>query len=87
VTWPGPHERLKPPQGTDDIPHGTLVHDLATGRVGILMHVITYAIGARTDTNAPRPKERLAYLRAPGGGRERTTSPNRIQPEPAGGAS
>jgi hypothetical protein len=83
VTPPGAHEQ--PQQGTEGIPRGSLVRDLDTGRVGVLMDVITYAVGARTDTQ--RVKERLAYLRPPGGGREWTTSPNRIQPEPAGGAS
>jgi hypothetical protein len=80
MTQPGAHQEPHPPQDTDAIPTGALVRDLDTDRVGILMDVITY-------TNAQRPKERLAYLRAPGGGREWTASPNRIQPEPAGGAS
>jgi hypothetical protein len=78
VTRPGAHEWLRPPQGTDTIPRGTLVRDLTTGRVGVLQDVRLYA-----DPQLPpgtRP-ELSAFLRPVGGGTEWTTDPSRIAPE------
>jgi hypothetical protein len=81
VTRPGAHERLRPPQGSDDIPRGTLVRDLDTDRVGVLMDVITYTNPALPGPDAQRPKQQLAFIRPVGGGREWTCRPDRITPE------
>jgi hypothetical protein len=76
---PHPLEWLRPPQGTDDIPRGTLVRDLATGRVGILQDVTLYPSPKRPGMHVP-PQE-LAFLRPVGGGQEWTTRPDNIVPE------
>jgi hypothetical protein len=77
---PAAHEWLRPPQGTPDIPRGTVVRDLVTGLVGVLQDVTPYA--------EPRPEplpssvQLLAFLRPVGGGREWTTTPDQLVPEP-----
>jgi hypothetical protein len=64
VTRTQTHEWLRPPQGTKDIPRGTLVRDLDTGHIGILQDV-TYL----TTDEQPTPR---AFLR-PVGTRQYTT--------------
>jgi hypothetical protein len=71
MTGPGAHER--PQQGTEAIPRGTIVRDLDTDRVGVLMDVIDYTSPALPGPDAQCPGRRLAFIRPVGGGREWTT--------------
>jgi hypothetical protein len=80
VTSLGAQEWLRPQQGTDTIPRGTLVRDLATGRVGVLQDVRLYADPQLPPNTRP---ELSAFLRPVGGGREWTARPDGIRPEPA----
>jgi hypothetical protein len=79
MTRPGAHER--PQQGTEVIPHGTVVRDLDLDRVGVLMDVIDYTSPALPGPDAQRPGQQLAFIRPVGGGREWTSRPDRITPE------
>ena len=58
----------------DDLPLGTLVRDLATGRVGEW-----HGVHATGDTAHPTAAiGRMAFLRPVGGGLEWTTSPRNV---------
>jgi hypothetical protein len=61
-----------------EIPVGSVVRDLATDRVGVLM-----AMGDYLDTyHRDRPAVHLAFLRPVGGGREWTTRLEQVALEP-----
>jgi hypothetical protein len=79
VTRPAANEWLRPQQGTETIPRGTLVRDLDTGRVGVLQDVRLYADPQLPPNTQPQP---TAFLRPQGGGREWTARPGRVRPEP-----
>lgn len=53
---------------------GRLVRDEVTGGVGELMYVGDY----EDPADCPRRRQRLAFLRPEGGGREWTTDPERV---------
>jgi hypothetical protein len=82
VTNPGAHEWLRPQQGTDTIPRGTLVRDLDSDRVGVLQDVRLYAPSYEPPGSTVTPKL-TAFLRPVGGGCEWTARPDRLRPEPA----
>ncbi len=69
---------LRPPRGTESVPRGTVVRDLATGRVGVLQDVTLYT-DIRQQQGATRPRL-LAFIRPVGGGCEWTTAPDHVRP-------